>query len=225
MGVVPNTVSDRIAWYQARQTTWTSNSVALGMSAGEMTTMSGYITAAAAALTAQTVAKNAAKAATLILRDADRIMARYGSDLIKQIRAKAGQVGGDSVYALALVPPPAIPSPVPAPGTPTDFVATLNQDGSLNLNWKCANPIGSGGTTYQVFRKIGTATTFSFIGASGTKSLTDATLPSPIAAVTYQIMAVRSTAMGMPAQFLVNFGGGGSLTTMAIVENAPKLAA
>jgi hypothetical protein len=84
---------------------------------------------------------------------------------------------------------------------------------------------GSQGTTYQIFRKTGSATTFSFIGASGTKSLIDATLPSPLASVTYQIMAVRSTAMGTPAQFLVNFGGGGSLTTMTVSETAPKLAA
>src|SRR5437667_12422267 len=99
MGVVPNKLADRIAWYQARQSTWTTNAVALGMTSGEMTTMSGYITAAVAALTAQTNAQNAAKATTTTLHDAGRILSAYGSDLVKQIRAKAGQTGGDSIYA------------------------------------------------------------------------------------------------------------------------------
>lgn len=225
MGAVPIKIADRIAWYQARQATWTSNAVALGLSAGEMTTMSGYITAAAAALSDQADAKNAAKASTLTLRDADRAMSQYGSDLIKQIRAMAGQVGGDSIYALALIPAPATPSPVPPPGTPEGFKATINPTGTLKLSWKCANPPGSSGTTYQVFRKVGTATNFTFVGASGTRSFEDATLPTPLASVTYQIVALRSTSLGEPAQFTVNFGGAGSVTSVTVVEPGPKLLA
>jgi hypothetical protein len=48
-----------------------------------------------------------------------------------------------------------------------------------------------------------------FVGASGVKSFVDDTLPSGASPVTYQITAVRSTARGNPAQFVVNFGVGG----------------
>src|SRR5689334_22701302 len=127
MGVVPTKLSDRIAWFAARQSAWTSNAVALGLTAGEMTTMSGFITSASSALTDQTEAQNAAKSSTVTLHDADQIMSQYGSNLIKQIRARAGQVG-DSIYALAMIPPPATPTPVGNPGTPYQLVVTLNPD-------------------------------------------------------------------------------------------------
>jgi hypothetical protein len=44
--------------------------------------------------------------------------------------------------------------------------------------------------------------------------------------VTYQVQAVRSTAVGRWTQFNVNFGSGGSGTEIASVsEGSPKLAA
>src|SRR5436190_4120946 len=101
MSVVPRTLAEQIAWYQARIAAWTSNSTAIGLTSGQATSFSGFITTAATKLTAQTAAYAAAKNSTVDLKAAGRIMNEYGSDLLKQIRAKAGQVGGDSVYVLA----------------------------------------------------------------------------------------------------------------------------
>jgi hypothetical protein len=81
------------------------------------------------------------------------------------------------------------------------------------------------GTTYQVSRRIGTSGSFSIIGGSGIRSFTDNTLPSPLSSVTYQIQAVRSTAVGTAAQFTVNFGTGAAGEVTAFVTAAPKLAA
>ncbi len=136
-------------------------------------------------------------------------------------------ISGEGIFVLAHVPPPATPTPVGPPGTPSDFTATLNPLGSLKLDWKCVNPLGSQGTTYQIFRKVGRASTggFTFIGSSGTKSLTDDTLPAGASSITYKIMAVRSTAMGTAAQFLVNIGVGGSGEMTASVAESPRLAA
>ena len=100
--------------------------------------------------------------------------------------------------------------------------------GTLELKWKCANPAGTQGTMYEVLRKVGTAASFSFVGGSGVKSFTDDTLPIGVSPVRYQITAVRSTSRGKPAQFIVNFGTGGStaLTVETVSGNEDmKLAA
>jgi hypothetical protein len=67
---------------------------------------------------------------------------------------------------------------------------------------------------------------FAPIGSVGRRKFTDATVPAGVASVTYQIRAVRSTATGPAAQFVVNFGaeagGGGGGAAFA---GAAKLAA
>jgi hypothetical protein len=79
---------------------------------------------------------------------------------------------------------------------------------------------------YQVSRRTGSTGPFTAVGGSGVKSFEDATVPAGVASVTYQIVAVRSTAVGVAAQFTVNFGvGGGGEMLASVVESSPKLAA
>jgi hypothetical protein len=84
---------------------------------------------------------------------------------------------------------------------------------------------------YQVYRRIGGgsgdgAGEFTYLGGSGSKKFVDSTVPAGSSQITYQIQAVRSTAVGAWEQFNVNIGtntGTGAMT--ASVEKAPKLAA
>ena len=151
-----------------------------------------------------------------------------GNVVVEQVRTKA-RTAGAGVYPLANIPAPATPGPRPAPGKPTDFVATLDESGALALRWKCPNPAGSGGTIYQIYRRTTPAGEFAYLGGSGTKAFVDTTLPAGSAAVTYQLQAVRSTGTGPWAQFNVNFGtgtGGGTMMTTSVVEGTPtKIAA
>jgi hypothetical protein len=120
----------------------------------------------------------------------------------------------------------ATPTPMAPPGTANKIVATFAGDGSLNLTWKCENPKGSQGTIYQVWRHIDGEAEFTYLGGNGLKKFTDETLPAGSTAVTYQIQAVRSTAVGEWAQFNVNFGksaGGG--TFAKVTESPVKIAA
>jgi hypothetical protein len=120
------------------------------------------------------------------------------------------------------------PSARPAPGQPFAFAVELDQTGILTLKWKCDNPAGTQGTIYQVWRRVGPTGDFSYVGGSGTKSFIDATLPAGSSSVTYQIQAVRSTAVGPAAQFIVNFGVGGTggVMTASVIEGVPtKIAA
>jgi hypothetical protein len=225
MSVVPSTLEAKIAFYEDHNPLWSTNAVAIGTTASEVTDLETKTTAARAAIEAQRAAQIAAQSATLALHDAVNAMAGAGSDIIKQIRAKAA-TDGNSVYVLAGIPAPAVPAPVGPPGTPGNFTVELNGDGSLNLGWKCANPVNSMGTIYQVYRRIGAAGEFTFIGASGTRRFIDATLPAGQGGpVTYQITPVRSTVAGPAAQFLVNFGTGGGGEMTASVAPSPKLAA
>jgi hypothetical protein len=228
MSLVPDTNEGKILFFQSKNTPWAANSTAIGTTTGAVTALATRVTSAQTKLAAAIAAREASKNATAELKDAVRSMASSGADIIKQIRAKAA-VDGNSVYFLAEIPAPALPSPVPAPGTPTAFSATLNPDGSLKLKWKCANPAGAGGTMYQLSRRTGSGGAtgaFASVGGTGTRSFIDASVPAGVASVTYSIVAVRSTASGVAAQFIVNFGvAAGTGEMIASVVSAPKLAA
>lgn len=228
-GIVPDTIDGKIQFFQSKVTPWTTNATAIGTTSTVVTAMGTKVTTASTKLAAAVAARAAAKTATLDLKAAVRDLGTAGADIIKQIRAKAA-TDGVSVYVLAQIPEPATPSPVGAPGTPTDFKAVLNPDGSLTLKWKCPNPAGSVGTVYQVARRAdaataGTAGGFDAMGVSGEREFTDNAVPAGAATLTYQITAVRSTAVGTAAQFIVNLGVAAGGEQTASVVAAPRLAA
>jgi len=224
--ILPEGAIRRVEFFETREADWQTSATLIGTTSAAVTALTAKVTAAREAFNAQQLAFAQAKAATQAFRDAERAMTLAGTEIIKQVKAKAA-TGGNAVYTLALLPVPATPAPLPPPGTPSDFTAALNPDGSLKLRWKCANPAGSGGTIYQVSRKVGTGAggAFAVIGGSGTKTFVDATCPAGVPAVTYQVVAVRSTASGTPAQFLVNFGVAPGGEAVAAVAASPKLAA
>jgi hypothetical protein len=226
MPIVPKKPAERVAFYASKITGWTTNAVAVGTTSAAVTDLGTKVTSAqakiAAALAAKELAKNAVADADLAVKD----MAHAGAAIIQQIKAKAA-VSGLSIYVLAQIPAPATPTPVPPPGTPVNFKAALNPDGSLKLTWKCPNPPGAPGTIYQVARRIGASGAFLPLTSVGTRSLTDDTVPAGTASVTYRITAVRSTSIGLAAEFTVNFGTGvtGEMVASVVSASAPKLAA
>lgn len=151
----------------------------------------------------QTSAKDAAKyALLLVLRElyafvqASRTVSDANKDLLGvKIRSKHG-------------------SPTPPPGAVTGFYAKLNGNGSLTIGWKSANPRGTQGTIYQVWRKIGNGD-FEYVGGTGSKHFVDTSIPPGTTSVTYQIQAVRSTAVGPWSQFNVNFCVAGGSPTVS----------
>lgn len=216
MAVIPDSKVGKIEFCEAHLPPWTTNSVAIGTTAGAVTALGTLTTAARAAFTAQQIAQDAAKNATINLNLAVKAMNTAATDIIKSIKTKAA-TAGDGVYSLASIPVPAAPSPVGPPGTPSDFAVELNQDGSIVLKWKCVNPSNAYGTIYQVWRRDTAAGQFEYVGGTGEKLFLDNTIPSGSSQVTYQIQAVRSTQSGPWAQFNVNFGveGGATVTVQA----------
>lgn len=225
MPLYPNTKSGKIAFFNSKVTPWQSSATSIGTTAAAVTALLAKITAAQAKVDAQTAAEQAAKTATAAADSAVAEVVSAGADIIKNIRAfAANSANPANVYELAELPAPSTPTPVTTLGTPHDFKAELAGDGSLILKWKCANPRATG-TVYQVWRKLDGDAQFSYLGGIGTKSFTDAELPSGTASVLYKVQAVRSTAEGPWATFTVLIGMGASGQMTATVAGAPKLAA
>jgi hypothetical protein len=226
MGLLPVNYAARIAWFQSRTAIWTTNATAIGTTTTAVTDVDTKATAAADALAAQETAQNAAKAATQTLADAMAALTNSGNVVIDQVRTKA-RTAGDSVYPLANIPAPATPTPKPPPGQPTDLQVALDAIGTLTLKWKCANPPGSSGTTYNVFRRIGATGEFTYLGGTGAREITDETVPAGSALVMYKIQAVRSTAVGPWNTFNVFLGvdTGGAAMVTSVVATTPKMAA
>ncbi len=225
MGVVPDTRIGKIEFYEAHIQPWNTNATSIGLTAAQVTALSTLTTQARAAFNAAEAARQAAKAATQAFYDKVRALHSgpgAGADMISAIKTFAETKNDPNVYVLAQIPAPSQPGTTPPPGTPFEFAVGLLQSGALGLKWKCNNPSGTVGTLYEVRRRIGAgqAAPFTFVGASGTKSFTDETLPSGSSPVTYQVTAVRSTSRGNPAQFTVNFGigGGGGFVIASVNE-------
>ena len=227
MGVVPTKSIQKVQFYEDHNAPFTTNAVAIGVTTIEVTDLGTKTSAARAAYDAQQVARQAAKAATEAFENAVDAMGVAGAALLKKIRAKAEQTGNPTVYTLAQIPAPPTPSARPAPGKPTDLTVELDGNGALVLKFKCKNPAGTSGTMYQVYRSVGGGE-FQYLGGAGERKFVDATVPAGATKLTYQIQAVRSTAVGMWATFVVNFGtnvGGGATASVVTAPASPKLAA
>lgn len=223
MGVVPNTRLGRIEFYESHLAVWTANATAIGLTEPLVTALGVRVADARAAYNAAEEARAASKAATFNFHLETDGMADLGAGLIRTIKNYAETSGNPNVYSLAQIPPPQPPGPTPPPGKPTDLSVGLLQTGALELKWKCDNPAGTYGTVYEVQRRIGSGA-FTYVGVSGTRSFTDATLPQGSSSVVYQITAIRSTQSGPVAQFVVNFGVQG-VTATAIEPGDYRLAA
>jgi hypothetical protein len=232
MRVVPTEQAAKIAWFRARLAAWNANLALLGLTAPEMAAPLAQVDAAEDALAARTDAENVAKAKTAILNAALETLAANGGRLVNKIRANA-ELAADpvAVFAAAQIPAPATPSPVGAPGTPTDFKAVLMQGGDVDLAWKAAQPARASGTTYQVYRRFTPTAAWDFLGASGERKFIDSTIPAGVTFVMYKIRGIRSTMAGPWGEFNVTFGAGagdgGALvaSVSSATASAPKIAA
>lgn len=229
MPVLPVRNQDLLDFCDGHTTTFTTNAAAIGLSPAAALLFKNATDKAKADYKAALAADEAKKAAVNTAQESIKALRKVAGDAIKAIKAFADAAPIPSVvYNLAMIPAPALPGPVPAPGTPTDFTAGIEPTGAITLRWKCVNPVGGGGTVYEVQRKTGTGT-FAVVGIVGKREFTDGSLPSGSTGVQYQITAVRTTVRGTPNIFVVNFGvgGGGGMFIASTSEgmNAMKMAA
>lgn len=211
--IVPRNRSEFLAFCNAHTDLWAAKASSLGLEIVAVNEWKALVTTANERVTEQMIAADAAKAATNTANDAIDAARVATSNLVRAIRDYAITTNDLGVWDTAGLPRPADPSAVPPPGQPTMVRASLNLNGSLTLRWQRNNAPGSTGTSYLIFRKLPSQTSFNIIGGGTNKSFTDALVPSGIANVQYIIQGIRGSTNGAPSETLiVNFGvasGGG----------------
>lgn len=223
-----------LEWCQVHAPVFVEQAAEIGLGAGQAGEFNAAAELAAAALLEQEQARQAALVATQRVEQAFAALAARAGDAVRSIRAFAGTAAdANRVYALAQVPPPAAPSPVPPPGRPNRLTVALDATtGSLTLRWKANHPASARGTSYIIRRRIldetgrtregipegvgarrdsrtssSRTSEFTFIGVSGKKTFTDETLPAGIDSVQYTVQGQRSNLSGPVSPiFTVNFG-------------------
>jgi hypothetical protein len=207
MRTVPETIQGTISFYQAHATAWAEHAAALKLEGAEVAQLAAMVEEAWAAVVDQRTAAQAAQAATLARDLAVRRLAMRGAGMIARIRGVAKGEGDANVYALAQLPAPqaAAPGTVAERGRPYAPRTVLGEDGTVRLSWQCKNPVGAGGTRYEIRRSVDGAA-FAHLASVGKRFFLDARIPAGAARVVYEVTAVRSTRRGSPALFNVNFG-------------------
>ncbi|HVU63696.1 MAG TPA: hypothetical protein VHC70_06955 [Phycisphaerales bacterium] len=226
--VFPKNIIDQITFCEAHNEVWASAGAAIGVAPSAVTALTTATTNARKAYNDAQAAREASKAATVNLHSMASIMASQCTVLIAQIKAFAeAQAVPMDVYTKAQIPPPAAPTPAPAPGKPTDFAVGLNPDGSVNLSWMASDSAASTGAFFSVSRKLPGQSGFMGIGgAPGSTSesrrcsFTDATVPASAAGqgAQYIVQGFRGTRVGdasdaVTVQFGVDSTGGAQFTS------------
>ncbi len=225
MPIVPANSVAALEFYESHGPLWQSNAAALGIP----TTLAASIKADAITTRglyqAAIDARNASKAATLEWQSALAGLRTDGSAGIAAIKAFADNAADpNAVYALAQIPAPTPPAPLPAPGQPSDFTVGVLASGALSLKWKMTGTQG-GNIFYQVKRRLLGETAYTILGGSGNKTFIDETLPAGIDSVQYIVTAFRGQTAGLDSiPVPVQFGVGGEGASFASVSNV-KLAA
>jgi hypothetical protein len=177
---------------------------AYGLQASDAVAYAALNDAYAAAYLVSQDPRTRTKAHTTGKNDARRALCRMASDLARIISAQP-TVSDEQKLALGLSVR-AKGSPRPASDAPTSFSVELDARGAITLKWKCANPRGTRGTMYEVWRRNEQGGEFEYLATTGQRRFVDDTLRAGFTSVTYQVRAVRSTVKGPWAQHLVNFG-------------------
>ena len=229
MSILPKNLNDQIIFCETHAPVWAAIPTAIGLTAAQCSALTIATNTAREAYGEAQAARDASKAATTTLRSGVSIMRTQVSDLIRQIKAFAElQANPNTVYAFAQIPPPAAPTPMPAPGKPTDFAVVLNSDGSVTLSWMAAESAASSGAFFAVSRKLPGQSAFVGIGgAPGSTSetrrpsFTDGTVPASAASqgAQYIVQGFRGTRVGeasdaVVVQFGVDGGGGFANATL-----------
>lgn len=222
MSVLPDTTIEQIQFCEAHNPVWAATPAAIGLTAAQVTALSTATTSARKAYNDAQAARQASKGATTTLHTEAATMRGQVSDLIRQIKAFAELQGNPgTVYAAAQIPPPAAPTPVPAPGKPGAFGVVLQSDGSITLSWESTDSAASTGAFFAISRKLPGQSAFVGIGGapgstaeSRRASFTDSTIPASAAGdgAQYIVQGFRGTRAGTPSDAItVQFGVEGGL--------------
>jgi hypothetical protein len=227
---MPSTIPELISWCNVHSNAWTVNAAAIGLSPAQATAFTTLCSNFSKANDTAQAARENSKFATNALKDAMNAVQVTGGAYINLIKAYAETTYNANVYNLAQVSPANPPGTVPEPVAPQQFGATVNANGSLTINWKVAQPTGTTGVQYRVYRRVNSTTNeYTLVSTEGSKkSYTDENLPYGVDMVQYIVQPVRSSVVGpMSPAFTVQFGsvmgGGMSIARIDTTQNVEPM--
>src|SRR5215218_10373436 len=101
MRLVPEDNVGRIEFYETHLSRWAERAAEIGTTEADVAELQGLADEARSAMIAQHRAQSTAQSATLRVNMAIEALARKGSNVVQQIRAKAA-TDGNAVYSLAI---------------------------------------------------------------------------------------------------------------------------
>lgn len=205
--VVPETLNDKISFFEQRLSLWAANAAQLGVLSTDVSQLATLVSQARTLYNAAQTSRNAAKAATVSQNVAVGAMFDLGSDLVKTIKAKALTTNNPNIYALSQIPPPQAPSPVGPPATPTNLTGAIDASGILTIAWKATATGPTSGIVFQVSRKRFNENAFTLVGSTFDTAFADNTFDAASGPYSYRVQAVRgSTASGFAGPLFINVG-------------------
>lgn len=213
MAILPRDRLSMVQFFETHSPVWAANTAAIGLTAGQITSLASLVNAARSDYENQQSAIAAKLAATSSFHDSADVLRSFGADLIKVIKAFAESTDDPSVYNIAQIPAPQPPTPAGPPDQPTELSATFTFPWGIRLTWK-----GSVAQSayFGVFRRLPGESTFTMIKTFKERVFDDTTLPAGVASVDYYVAAFRdnfqvnSTAIGL------QFGPNGATTTTSL---------
>lgn len=231
MAVQPDKKLQQIIFAEQRAPIWASKATTLGLTPAQTAAITDATASARGRYDEALAIREAAKAATVQGDNALRDLRTLVAEAIKAIRLKAEATNDPDLYAVAQIPPPALPTPAQPPTKPTNVTFTIEPTGALTLSWT-NNPATPGldsstvGVIYTIRRRINAEANFTIVGAvpaaragrRGLTSFTDDTLLRAATNIQYLIVPQRGTLTGpMSEVFSIRLGvGPGGL---AVVES------
>lgn len=224
MPELPATRQGRLEYFEAHYGPWQSNAVAVGISTAQAGAIKTATQNCRTAFDAMIAARDAAKSATQNFYNLNNTMTDLGRTLISTIKSFAETTHNPNVYVLANVNPPAPPTPVPAPNTPTEFTGSVSPDGVVTLAWS-ATPSGpTSGVFFIAEKKRMSETAYTIVGATMERSIMDPEADVTHGPVQYRVKASRgnqSSNWTTPIVFNFGEGGGGGGIVASFVGAEP----
>ncbi len=225
MATLPPGRLETLTFCETHWPVWLLNAAALSLTPAQVNALKAATEGNRTAFNNAESTRQTAKAATTTYHNTGETMRDQAAAIIRTVRAYAVQTNNPAVYALAQIPPPAAPSPVPLPEKPSNITITLEPGGAVRLRWKSR---GAGGAFFTVQRRVGPSGPFVTTGNSQTKTFLDSTLPAGSINATYIITGIRGDRAGIPSDaVLVQFGvaDGGGLAIQSVSGGKLRTAA
>ncbi len=208
MGInIPETRKEILAWAESLIAQWGTNQAAIGLTSAQVAELAVDIANARQALTDVEATRANAKAETQDYYAKADAVHKKASKAVTAIKSFAkNSTDPEVVYLLAGITGQNPPSPVPAPEQPTNLRAVLQNNGAVEVRWTGRGPVG---TIYEVYRKLATETSYTFLSNvdASEKRYTDAGVPAGTLSAMYQVRAIRADLFSpYSTAFVIQFG-------------------